>query len=396
MSQILFFSLQSAIQVDFFYFGLSIYHAQTIQDKEPRIEILPLSSVKQMNGSTKGLIELIEKEMMTFNTCKLGNKQKYNPNGEFMKLPVEGHVYVYSHGDHSSCSSIHFSTLVECGLKFTLEDATTIPICTTPSDHIWLTPFFYNNAYTLTKYKQLAMKELETDVNLLEKIVHNNKDDADTPFRTPGPKSYNFEENDWTKRLVPGIRKMLPKSVVTYTAEMGGSFGDLLRILRHPRNLAYANFFLFRGAPDITINKNCGLFHSFSSDSVSPTISSEDECDSIEMTHQRPPMTSHKKIPYYPPEKVGELFAGLHILLVSRVLSRLSKAENINKEYVVHGLLIDKMVGVMVCHLNIHIQPNCLCQFSFKLFDHEIGILSDSILCPHIMSLAASSHTSTN
>ena len=83
------------------------------------------------------------------------------------------------------------------------------------------------------------------------------------------------------------------------------------------KELGSANYFLFRGSPDIVIgNKhlaNLGICGSTSNDS-----SSEDEL--IENSHQRPPMQGASTFEL--PEKVGEVFGSLHILLVSKILKK--------------------------------------------------------------------------
>lgn len=111
-------------------------------------------------------------------------------------------------------------------------------------------------------YKKSAIKEsasaqceaIKKDVELLQEIVDRKRGDTGTPFECPPDHhTYNWRENDWTKRLVPGIRKILPEEIeVTYTAESGLTWNrDVLKCL----NIGFATTgcFLFRGAPDIII-----------------------------------------------------------------------------------------------------------------------------------------------
>ena len=126
---------------------------------------------------------------------------------------------------------------------------------------------------------------------------------------------HKWSENEWTKILVTGLQKMLPNHNVTYTAEWGTQWDKYLLTRLGVIKSCSANYFLFRGSPDIVIgNKhlaNLGISGSTANDS-----SSEDEL--IENSHQRPPMQGAAL--HELPEKVGEVFGGLHLLLVSKIL----------------------------------------------------------------------------
>ena len=101
-------------------------------------------------------------------------------------------------------------------------------------------------------------------------------------------------------------------------------------------------YYLFRGAPDILIQPNCALLGaSLSQDDLDRDLSSEED-EAIENSFQQPPLKGYTD--YYPPEKLGELFAALHCLLVSKVLQKVSKGKNLG-EIQVKGLLLDKVLG---------------------------------------------------
>ena len=91
-----------------------------------------------------------------------------------------------------------------------------------------------------------------------------------------------------------------------------------------------APFYLFRDAPDIIIHKKNAIVNSASpGSSDSPGAS---DCDSsnemaVENTNQRPPLKTDFGRPE--PEKLGELLAGLYILLVSKVLKRIMKEKKV-------------------------------------------------------------------
>ena len=133
----------------------------------------------------------------------------------------------------------------------------------------------------------------------------------------------NWDENDWTERLVHGINTMFPKMEAVYSAEMGLNFSKSLieKTLHLP--LYCASFYLFRGAPDIIIKKEIVIVNSAGPDSTSDCDSSDEMA--VENTNQRPPLkTGEGRLE---PEKLGELLAGLYILLVSKVLRRHERRE---------------------------------------------------------------------
>ena len=81
------------------------------------------------------------------------------------------------------------------------------------SPHL-LTTFYASNEVVLDMYKKSAIKEsasaqceaIKKDVELLQEIVDRKRGDTGTPFECPPDHhTYNWRENDWTKRLVPGI-----------------------------------------------------------------------------------------------------------------------------------------------------------------------------------------------
>ena len=124
---------------------------------------------------------------------------------------------------------------------------------------------------------------------------------------------------------------------VKYTAENGLNFLSILSFL----NVAgIAEDFLFRGAPDILVRKNSSVY---SSSSGIPIIETDFEDSSIddgilEMSH-RPRNPMKGAIFSFPPEKLGEVFAGLHILLSSKILRTIKKSKTINRKFSVCGLL---------------------------------------------------------
>ena len=190
-------------------------------------------------------------------------------------------------------------------------------------------PFFKDNEKTMDTYKESTESnpELKADIELLGKILAGEEYGTGTMFESPLSSSFGWDENDWTKRLVCGIQKMFPEIEVHYTAEMGLTWhNDILKCLGVVGTLL-KDFFLFRGAPDVLIKKKkatcsvvmSGLPESEGSDD-SPDVSA------IEDSFQRPALKPASVTSM--PEKLGELFAGLHIILVSKFLKKLLKSKS--------------------------------------------------------------------
>ena len=166
-----------------------------------------------------------------------------------------------------------------------------------------------------------------------------------------------------------------------YSAEMRLNFSKSLieKTLHLP--IYCASFYLFRGAPDIIIKKEIVIVNSAGSDSTSDCDSSDEMAVD---TNQRPPLkTGEGRLE---PEKLGELLAGLYILLVSKVLRRIVKEENIDKQYEVKGLLIDKVCGAVRCNLCMNIQGG-FGKLYYYVTDCNRGMLSSDILCNHLQKL---------
>ena len=87
--------------------------------------------------------------------------------------------------------------------------------------HTNLLPFFVGNKTLLSEYRVLAQTntDIQSEVDQLVKIVAGERSE-DTPYVAPSPYAFNWQEDDWTKRLVPGIQKLFPNRRVTFTAAM--------------------------------------------------------------------------------------------------------------------------------------------------------------------------------
>ena len=103
-----------------------------------------------------------------------------------------------------------------------------------------------------------------------------------------------------------------------YTANLGQNWD--IELLQYLGLEVDSKLFLFRGAPDVVIRKNTSVTTGGREVLSDSQDSSEDEL--VENSFQRPPIHGfHHCVPPPPsPEKLGEVFEGLHILLVCRHL----------------------------------------------------------------------------
>ena len=136
--------------------------------------------------------------------------------------------------------------------------------------------------------------------------------------------------------------------------------------------------FLFSGAPDIIINDKALLVGGQCNDMDDDYLTSGDEL--VENSMQRNPLQGAYTGSL--PEKVGEVFGGLHMLLICRILKTLRKDKRIRGRYEVKGSLLDKMCGVIHCSLGVELTAGTS-SLMFKTGVYE-GSLSPAKLCSHI------------
>lgn len=146
--------------------------------------------------------------------------------------------------------------------------------------------------------------------------------------------SFDYYEDDWTRRLKYALGIMYPgKEILTYPDKKGMNPVDLNV---HESKRVYPIY----GGFDIIIRKRRSLV----------MTCSEQASDDERMSHQRTNLTSGStKIP----QKIGELLAGLHFLLVSEVIRAKQKLKE-KEIYSVEGILVD-LWGQLSAHLLVEL-----------------------------------------
>ena len=222
------------------------------------------------------------------------------------------------------------------------------------SDHYMLEPFFSDNNSLRARYEQKLKVASQEGEKLfyqqqLEKLCAAFQLDSvtNTPFHMPGApalKGIQFDKDDWSLRLYYALHNFLPhgyEDSLSYTAK------DALRFRIKQESVTglpsdRAACYPFHGATDITIKNKHTIYFDSSSHLEYDSSTSEEEAIEVK---QQADVQSHT----YPP-KLGELIAGLHILITKKSLKTLLKKDDCEKfmqktELTSHGLYINKALG---------------------------------------------------
>lgn len=370
------FLLQPCLEVDFFYFGLRFCHLK-VKTAETRkrirfnkfTELVPQGSEMERN---------IQQDVGELNANEVGGKNGYVAGGDFVKLG-DKNVYVYQHIQSAQCSRTTLSQLE--GYVGVVQEQVRggVDSCAC-SSHFILWPFFVGNQTVLNKYKAIPHRNpnIQSEIDKLERIIQG-EESKETPYFTPSSYAFNWQENDWTMRLVPGIRQLFPSKEVTFTANLGPSWSTGLFNCLRVQDIAIKDLFLFRGSPDIVIGKKTAV----NAAQLRESSSSEEE-ELVENSRQPTPMQGKDEAGF--PERLGEVFACLHILLVSKILRNIGKQKAILREFKVRGMLLSKVFGGIQCVLRVQLKKNESSDLLFQLTAYN-DLLEPSSLCTLLHNL---------
>ena len=104
----------------------------------------------------------------------------------------------------------------------------------------------------------------------------------------------------------------------------------------------------------------------------------EEDDGLVENTYQRSPMKGRDA--HSLPEKVGEVFAGLYILLVSAILKNMDTKRDVHGHFQVQGLLLDKLCGAVHCILSVQVKEG-KAPLKFQVTSTVDGFLEPRYLC---------------
>ena len=158
--------------------------------------------------------------------------------------------YVYLHNFHVAFSSIKYPESYNLWKPSTWAEVATE--CTKYMSHHWSKPFLDNRNLKNYLTTKLQGTTNDSEVALLESYLVHLEEGS---FPQVDDAVFNWNINEWTERLVPCLKHVLPDYKVTFTANQGSKFTFLH--FRSSRFSSVVNSCIFQGAPDITIKKNC-------------------------------------------------------------------------------------------------------------------------------------------
>ena len=366
-------------EADFYYFGLSFLHFK-VRVSELR-NIFSFNKFTDLGSAAKRMADMIKKEMRELSLAKVGSNVDFKPEGRFVLV---GGVYIYHHwmSAYAACSRVTATQLAEFGVTFEVKEEKMLK-CTN-DDHLVLEPYFKCNKYVLDVYQEkvsTASEEVKPGLMKdIELLMSKDPQKTDcTLFSEPPLSVYDWDENHWTYRLCYGMRRLFPHARVYYSAEDGLQWE--IKVLANVLSVdpRLAGCFLLRGAPDIIINSDKLI--STPNPGIEEEESSGDETTLIENSHQPTKLKSYLTDL---PEKVGEVYAGLYILLVSKLIRRISKKKSVDKVYKVNGLLVDRMTGLIHCSLTYNSFNSPL---KFEAIKYVGSVLAVHNLCMHLRAL---------
>lgn len=289
---------------------LPLHHYKPLTE-EPPPSSLPVSLMAERIGCPE-LLDVIKEDMKVLRGVGMGKKTNWSPTGWFSE--VAKHVYVYHHTQHATSSTTFLSQIQGCGVPL-YEESLSIQKCRSHLHHNDLHSFFLSNTHLLAHFKNELSEghSVQTRIEKLEAVL-NGADNTGTPFVCPPfMRPNNWDENTWTERLAKGLELTFPDLKVAFTAKQSFST-DILRVLS--ADFIPKECFMFRGVPDILLHHRAVISNTdMGADS---DTTSEDEV--VENSHQRPPIKGITDISL--PEKLGELIASLHFILVSKILRK--------------------------------------------------------------------------
>ena len=342
---------------------------------------------------------------------------------EFVK--VQPGYYFYCSNMYIIMSKVTLTQLQECGVKIDWVKMESLEECKNENhcEHDGFLPFFYDNNSLLRCYDKILQKDLESQQRKKEVQGYREtlikavrmKMHRDTCFYTnglPDTTSWDLEENEWTCRLFHCLKRYLPETTSVHCSfGKGQMFADYQSLYSGTN---FSGMYLFQGAPDLiaTTHKPSKLetdvlIMSSDSDSSDPEIASsdsvvkaaegggywEDNSDSendttIELTRATIPVNAVTRLP----EKLGELMAGLHFLLVAKIVRKVvqKKSRKISiSEVAARGILVDKTNGIIHCHIEMPISPPESPVKMSASFICNNGRLDSSSLCHNLCQLTS-------
>jgi hypothetical protein len=339
---------------------------------------------------------VIESDIKLMNDAAIGMSKQWKANGFFYRFE-RTYTYIYFHPSHATISSVDYSQLTLL-LEFDVKILEEFADCTIHANHDFLAPYFMDNEALLWYYQHYMNTEdasrkdnLTKSVHALEKFNSEGAVASDSCFSCPASESNNWDDNDWTKRLSYCLNGEVDHAV-HYTAT--STFPSLILAILGCGKFT-ANPFFFRGSPDtlfhaVTTATTGGdaavMMTAASTTGGDDSESSSDEL--VEMCHERPLLKGTRG--GGEPEKLGEVIAAVHFVMISEVLKRFVNFRKHDQLVQAKGVLLDKIVGAI--HITMSTEqcflPGVEVTFNCQI-QKRYGSLSPEALCYHINRLLA-------
>ena len=252
--------------------------------------------------------------------------------------------------------------------------------------------FFGSNEQVRMVYRSLLQDKttegkefLLSSINILDAKIEENKGD-DLCYET-GAKgdvvATMRSENSWTKRLVGCLRNILHKLTdrIHYTGDDVLEFASIQsKISSLPANLS--GCYPFQGAPDITVHHSISICNDCTS--YEENGSSDESGDSEIIEHGLSKIPEEQHCP-----KLGQLVAGMHMILVRKVRKKFLSGKASVKQTSVStkGIFLNRGFGAMLCTLLIQIGNGATTQTTtpeLHIDEKMYGALSPETLCCYL------------
>ena len=337
---------------------------------------------------------LINVDVQNLNNAAIGAKTQAEKNlfdawaadGEFVPLSLPygmpETVFIYHHTFSAACSSVRFKQLREAGVKIIAQNID-VKKCRDHSrkEHDLLQPFFCDDYGLEILYGERVNSGDQTEhYKLLLESIRNNHHKICGFF---------MDENDWTARFVDSMNSLLQalgindKYIISDTTKDGLQFQSFQQKFSGFQRLSPA--YIFHGSPDVTIECESSV--------ASLCLPLPDDTDTQLSKYKVIEMAGKLTARDYTglPDKVGELVANLHWLLVANIINQITaRSENTIRSITSKGLLIDKMQGCgilcmasgQLCDVDEDVDSTAdASQFVIKVSQPYCGRMKPSILC---------------
>ena len=323
-----------------------------------------------LEAASLELKQNIKKDIKELRECTFTKKQgHWSAAGNFRR--VEGtNLFVYEHTGHVSCSNISLDSL---SFKHTAREDPVIECTDIDHNHHIYLPFFNDNIALLKKYEILLQREDEPHTNFLSERLSELKKFlkeeevgylSKAPFFTggkPDMKGAEMNENVWTRRLVGCVQHNKGAKAATYTAET--SFFSFISDIFDNFANKYQDFFPIRGTVGDAI-----VFFDIPVVTENLDIVLENGKKAAELNAY--------------PNKLGELYGGMHLHLSRMVIRKLIKKFVTGSSVKCRGLYINKGLAAINCSVEMPIITGSgSSHVDFIIEDYSASTPDGAILC---------------